>query len=271
MHHPSLILVEGLPGTGKTTRAAHVADFLRAEGQSVVLYQEGDLQPCDHQWISRMSPETFAAARVQLEHAWIGSPQSESWEAIANRIQMHSEDEEGEILTAYTRLSFADRDLWDAMQPFRDAEIHDGRVSPQRYRDIYLHRWQEFGASASADTITIMECAFLQCHVTELLGYHGANATDILDFLDQLLEPVRHLRPSVHYISAEDYPSCIRATAATRPGWLDSVIAWVESSPYGRAHRLAGFDGAMAFFTHRAAIEQRALTELGLDVRHIHR
>ena len=42
-----LILVEGIPGAGKTTTARKIRDELISQGQNVVLYEEGMSHPAD--------------------------------------------------------------------------------------------------------------------------------------------------------------------------------------------------------------------------------
>lgn len=271
-HETRLVLVEGLPGSGKTTLASKIADDLKSQGHQVALYLEGDMQPCDLQWISRMAPADYEAAVAHLHRKWQESPQGESWQDISSRLQTHSTAEDGHILTAYTKLDFADVELWDALDPFRNGEVHDHRVNTSQYREIYLRRWQRFGEMYRDNAqVVIFECAFLQSHVTELLAFHEAGADEIVSFLAELIEPVRHLQPELHYIQALDYSRRIREAAATRGDWLQQLIAYVSESPYGTSHNLGGFDGAMKFFDERMRIERIAMQQLPLTTHIITR
>lgn len=267
-----LILVEGLPGTGKTTHARAISKSLEADHRQISLFLEGDLHPVDLQWISRVSPQDYRLAAAELHAEWLSSAKSEPWSAIAQRLDDQSTLDNGKVLTAYTRLDFIDVELWDALDRFRSSEVHGGRVSIAEYCDIYLRRWQQFGAEHRDDETTfILECAFFQSHITELLGYHLIPDQKIVSFLRELIEPVRALNPEIHYIKTEDYPHRIQVTAETRDGWLNDVISWVEASPYGQEHELQGFDGAMQFFRHRKEIELQAMRHLDLPVHTIER
>lgn len=262
-----LILVEGLPGAGKTTLAQTLADDLRVQGREVALYLEGDLHPCDLQWISRMDQAVYAEAVESLHQRWRCSARSEAWESILAKLRRFSLVEDGFVLTAYTKLAFADTELWDAIDPFRNSEVHNARVPTQAYRDIYQRRWLRFGEKPPGKSTTyVFECAFLQSHVTELLAHHHLDAGEIVDFLNDLLEPVRHLQPELYYVRATDYPLRIREAAAERGEWLDGLVSYITGSPYGQYHGLEGFEGAMAFFSHRIEIECIAMEKLGLPV-----
>ncbi|WP_017417227.1 zeta toxin family protein [Clostridium tunisiense] len=45
-----LILVEGIPGAGKTTTARRIKKRLISEGKNVILYEEGMSHPADMAW-----------------------------------------------------------------------------------------------------------------------------------------------------------------------------------------------------------------------------
>jgi hypothetical protein len=184
-----LILVEGLPGAGKTTLARKFA-ALRVQGWEVALYLEGDLHPCELQWISRMDQSTYNDAVEHLHQHWLRTARSEPWESILANLERCSLMEDGFVLTVYTKLDFADSELWGAMGLFR---------------------------------------SFTTC--------------------GPLITPGR-----------------IREAAAERGNWLDGLVAYITGSPYGQDRGLKGFEGAMAFFDHRAGIERAAMKQLGLPM-----
>lgn len=45
-----LILVEGIPGAGKTTTARRIKKKIMSEGKNVILYEEGMSHPADMAW-----------------------------------------------------------------------------------------------------------------------------------------------------------------------------------------------------------------------------
>ena len=55
--HSKLILVEGIPGSGKSTFAQKIADCYSTRGQKTNLYTEGDYHPADLAWNARLPLE----------------------------------------------------------------------------------------------------------------------------------------------------------------------------------------------------------------------
>lgn len=54
-----LILIEGLPGSGKSTVAEMVSEILKGQGKEVQLFQEGNLDhPADYEGVSFIMLET---------------------------------------------------------------------------------------------------------------------------------------------------------------------------------------------------------------------
>jgi hypothetical protein len=219
-----------------------------------------------------MDEAAYDEAVEHLHQQWGQSARSEPWESILAKLQASSLVEDGFVLTAYTKLNFADAQLWGAIDAFRNSEVHDARVGTQAYRDIYLGRWRRFGEEQHGKSTTyVFECAFLQSHVTELLAHHRMEAGEIVAFLRELLVPVRHMQPELHYVRATEYPRRIREAAAERGDWLDGLVDYITCSPYGRDRGLEGFEGAMAFFAHRAEIELVAMEQLGMPVHIVSR
>jgi len=76
-----LLLVEGIPGSGKTTAARLAARWLAGSDVRVAVYCEGDPQPADLAWQWWLAPVEFEAvcgahpgAEAELRRcAWVGA------------------------------------------------------------------------------------------------------------------------------------------------------------------------------------------------------
>ena len=86
-----LILVEGIPGSGKSTIAKKIAAFLKEKGLQVKLYNEGDLHPADLAWHAVVPLEELPQIKSNYEGLW---PQIEQ--------QMNSDTQYAYI--AYTKM-----------------------------------------------------------------------------------------------------------------------------------------------------------------------
>lgn len=54
-----LILVEGIPGSGKTTLANKIKDYLENKGLTAVLFNEGDAHPADLSWQAYLTTDEY--------------------------------------------------------------------------------------------------------------------------------------------------------------------------------------------------------------------
>ena len=67
-----LILVEGLPGSGKTTTAVFVADWLKEHGMETAVFLEGSLDhPADFESVACSNPHpTIPTPLPDMPHNW---------------------------------------------------------------------------------------------------------------------------------------------------------------------------------------------------------
>ena len=81
--------------------------------------------------------------------------------------------------------------------------------------------------------------------------------------LQRLAATVHPLDPLLVYLWQPDTRATLKRAAAVRPTeWLDFVIGYVTGQAWGSAAGQAGFDGMVAFYEMRKAIELAALPDL---------
>lgn len=248
-----LILVEGIPGSGKTTFAKRIAEFYRAKGRAVSLCLEGDSHPADLSWCALIPAAELEAALA---------PYPELREEIDRNLRL-----EGDFaILAYTKVI---TDNWAFYGDMEKYEVYDGRLPLADFAALHRRRWAAFGESAAgSDAITIFECAFLQNHVNELMHFHCASRQAITGHLAALADTVRRLSPVLLYLTQPDVGETLRRVAAERVSpherWIDRVIEYVANSPYGRQNGLQGFEGAVRCFEERRRVELEAIAALPL-------
>lgn len=256
-----LILVEGIPGSGKTTISKKIKKHLASKGLEVLLYNEGDMHPADMAWNALLNIDEYN--NIVNEY--------KEYEKI---IKDNSIFEDDYVIVAYTKLGFR-RQQNKLMNFFEEHEIYDGRVSADIFKQIHLKRWKRFGEEMqeNKNKIVIFECSFLQNHVNELLAIHDKDFDYIRNYLNELIETVAELKPKLIYLNQLSIKETINRIAKERishnkniyPGWLEMSIEYFENSSYGKRNNINGIDGLVKYFEKRQEIELGVISSLDLD------
>ena len=77
-----LILVEGIPGAGKTTIARKIKEKLIEEGKDVILYEEGVSHLADMAWNAYLKKEEYDDFIMKCSEMWERSKKSISKEEL---------------------------------------------------------------------------------------------------------------------------------------------------------------------------------------------
>ena len=274
-----LILVEGIPGAGKTTTARKIKEKLIDEGKEAILYEEGMSHPADMAWNACLKEDEYNDFIKKCSEMWEGSKKSISKEELISRIQRQTRIEDNNVILAYTKIDFPEDCYWSLIGDVASKEICDGRKSLDEFRDIHLRRWSKFADQALLnDNIYIFECAFLQNHIFELLGVYEKSDEEIYLYLKSLLETVKSLSPSIVYIEPSSVEDIIiqaanesKSPEGSRPDWIDEVANWVSNMNFGKSHNLKGIEGVFYFCKERLRIDKLMIEKLNVSVTIIKR
>lgn len=246
--------IEGIPGSGKTTYAQRLFDHLHSKGESVILFNEGDLHPIDLAWCSIIKSDKFTAL-------------TEKYSAYREQILEHSKFMEDTVITAYTKVRVDDKDatFFDDFSPYEIYRTKDFH----HFRDTHLALWEKFNQSYKEDTIYIFECIYLQNHINELLLKFGLFESEVLNYFQELMNKLSNLETTVLYIKPLNIKTTFDRVIDERKSnndfykdWIDLVIEYLEGTKLGKKLGYAGYDGAIQYFNDRQKLECNLLRKL---------
>jgi len=247
-----LILVEGIPGSGKTTTARFVCDWLEAHGRRPALFLEGDWQhPADFESVACLDERAYAALldRFPGQAAFLAE---------------HARREDDVWFFSYRKLHHEHGErMPDALcETLARFEIYD--LPAEKHQRLLLQRWRNFAARAvSEEFVYVFECCFLQNPLTTLLARHDLPVETVYQHVLTLAEIVRPLQPKLIYLAQTDVRATLETIRQQRPQeWADFVTWYLTGQAYGKAHGLSGFDGVADFYTMRQALELEFLHAL---------
>lgn len=245
MNYSRLILIEGIPGSGKTSTATFIQKWLDEHGFPNRLYLEGDLDhPADYEGVAYFS-------RPEYEQFLIDN------EASRLLLEEFSSFNGDDCFVAYRKL----------VQAHKDA-LPEGLIDDLARRDVYevptadlycrltLDRWKAFTEAAlQAETTYIFECCFLQNPLTMLLAKYNAPASVTIKQIQSMMEVVKPLNPILVYLYQKNTRSALEKIVEQRERWWhDSLIAYVERGVWSKTTGTRGFDAVVGFYERSKAL-----------------
>lgn len=232
-----LVLIEGLPGSGKSTHAKWAAEILTELGVEARLCMEGDLDhPADYDGVACYRPEEYFS--LLLEYGTY----RELLEANAFR--------SGErYFIPYRKMKNA-----------RPDEVPDELVNLLFRNDIYelpldqnadliAEKWTDFGAEAGKRKGSwVFECCFIQNPLTVGMVKLNAPKETLIRYVERLEQAVSGLDPLLIYIDQEDVDRSFRKAVEERPKeWSEGFIHYYteQDHSFAKSHGLTGVEGTV--------------------------
>ncbi|AZH27328.1 hypothetical protein [Paenibacillus sp. M-152] len=248
-----LVIVEGIPGSGKSTLSRYIHDMLNLHQIETELFLEGNLRhPADYESVACVPNEELDRLR---------SSYSDVFHYIDPFVSLHGNDS----LIAYALAQQSAQNgipasLYEEIQRY---EIYDG-IPVEKFCELMIQRWGSFAKEQrEKEKLIILECCFLQNPGCALLARHDAGNDRFVQHVLQIAEQIQDLNPILFYLKQPSVRETIERVKTMRsPEWLDFVIWYHTEQNYGKNKGLHGYEGYIQFLEYRRELELHIIEQL---------
>ncbi|NHM32154.1 hypothetical protein [Neobacillus terrae] len=244
-----LILIEGLPGSGKSTTAKIAKGILAEKGFSAELFLEGDFNhPADYEGAAFLSKEEYASILK---------------EEISD-LQGYSSQKEGGWVVHYKKMMEAKLFPKELSEHLSKKDIYE--LPFKQHVRLITQKWQGFTAKAlNEDKIYIFECCFIQNPVTTGMVKHGEANEAVLNYIDELATIIEPLNPLLIYVDQQDIERSFKKAIQERPSeWYEGFNHYYTSQGYGLKNGVHGLEGTLAVLKARKELEKKIFESLNI-------
>jgi len=240
-----LIIIEGLPGSGKSTAAQKVYDILKEKDINTELYCEGNYNhPADFDGVAYFSSEDFNMLK-----------------------QVHSTSKEllNELKVQYYngylipyRKAIEEQHILFEKELFSDITKHDiYELSIDVHTELIVSRWNDFVNNyINKDKIVIFECCFIQNPVTVSMIRNNSSKDVTMSYINRLAGKIMPLDPVLIYIEQDDINVSFNKAISERPKeWFEGFTNYYTNQGYGLSNNLKGLEGVMKVIEERIRLE----------------
>jgi len=237
------IFVEGIQGMGKST----LVNRISREVTQYRVCREGDYSPMDLAWCTWMTKEEYESVLLH-------------YEAIKEEIIKNTTKENDHYIISYTKIITNISNFHKDLEKY---EIYNGRKSFEEMKEIILTRYNNFREMGY-----LLECAFFQNIIEDLILFHLLNDDEIVDFYRELYQCVDRQQFVLLYLYSDNVKEnidIIRKERSDNMGnelWYNMMLEYFIHSPYGEKHRCSNFEDMIAHFKHRQQLELRIINEV---------
>lgn len=249
-----LIIVEGLPGSGKSTTAQMVYDILKEKGINTEFYCEGNYNhPADFDGVAYFNSEDFNI----LEQAHSTSRD------VLNKIKIKYYNG---YLIPY-RKAIEEQQITFEEELFNEITKNDIYELPiELHIELILSRWNDFVTNyINKDKVVVFECCFIQNPVTVSMIKNNSPKDVTMSYITSLAKKIVPLEPALIYVEQQDIKASFSKVVSERPNeWFEGFTHYYTNQGYGLANNLKGLDGVVQVLEARSKLESDVYDSLEL-------
>ncbi|WP_054957332.1 hypothetical protein [Paenibacillus dakarensis] len=258
MNNTRLILVEGIPGSGKTSTAQYIKQIFETIGIPSRLYLEGDLNhPADYESVACLNEEEYINMKKRFpDHIETVEKFASPISSVPDHQLIYYGKLQQEIL--YEKAS-------ELINELRKYDLYN--LSLEIYEKLILDKWSDFTRQVEHTQETIiLECCFIQNPVTLMFGRFNQPEDKITAFIKKIEQMTQLLNPELIYFYQDDVKESLSRVIEERSEeWLQHVIWYFTQQGYGKDMGYQGFDGLCKVMDARKRYELRIMDHLNLD------
>jgi hypothetical protein len=249
-----LIMVEGLPGFGKSTTAKLIFDFLTENQIKTQLYLEGNLDhPADYDGVACFTQTEFTNLLVQS---------GDLKELLRDRVYKEGND----YFLHYRKLlnEYGSKLPDSLLDMVFENDIYE--LPLQRHIPLLKNRWSKFAQQAhEEDKVYVFETCFIQNPLTIGMVKYGEEKEAVMNYVFSLEAIIKELNPVLVYVEQDNLEIAFRKAVKERPiEWSNGFIDYYTKQGYGHNHGYEGLEGTLKVLEARREVEREIVDKLKL-------
>lgn len=240
-----LIIVEGLPGFGKSTTAKLINEILIQNKIEVELFLEGNLNhPVDYDGVSCFN---------KFEFDRLLSNSGGFKEVLLKKVLKKGSN----YLLPYRKIKneFGDQFSDELFNVILKNDIYE--LPFDKNVELIVDKWNDFAEIALEDNkVYIFECCFIQNPLTIGMIKYGEQKEKIINYVMKVAKIIENLNPMLLYVEQDNLEFSFRKALKERtPEWSTGIIDYYTNQGYGKEHNHSGVEGAIKVLEARRNLE----------------
>jgi hypothetical protein len=252
MMRPKLVMIEGLPGFGKSTTAKLVHEILAEMSIKSQLFLEGYPEhPADYDGVACLNNDEFD--KLLRIHDKFSDLLNQNMIKYGNHYLIEYRKMNNEFGSSIP-------DEW--LDAVAQKDIYE--LPLDLNRKLITGKWKKFTESVLKETDTfIFDCCFIQNPVTMGMIKYDSNKEDVISYVLELAAITERLNPLLIYVEQNDPEYSFRKAVRERPKeWSEGFIDYYTNQGYGRNQGYKGLEGTLQVLHARRELENGIFNRL---------